>query len=583
MLLELRVEGFGIIEEITWKPAEGLNIITGETGAGKSLVVDAVEVLLSGQINEDDIRHGAEEARVEGIFRIPRDRAGRLLQLLLEKGLEASEDVLLIMCDFRRQGRATPRVNRQGVSRPLLREIGSFLVDIHAQSGHLSLLNKDQHLEFLDAYAQTLDLRRNFSAQASELSQAERELQNLQKTQQDSARQMELWNFQVDEIRRAELRVGEEEELERELTLLTSAEKLKAAAYEIYRIIYGDESILAASSAVDRVNEALPVLKQVIANDPSLQTQLDYLEGVQNGLLELARDIRAYGENLNDDPRRLEEVQTRLELIRSLKRKYGGSVDKVLDYLARAEAELKGLTYSGERLGQLEAKIAQTKEAMGILASRLSRERVQAAQTLTAAVKKELDDLNMSQVEFDISVTQEHSTEGIPFPDGKRYQFRTDGVDVVEFLASTNPGEPLKPLHKIASTGELSRFMLALKVALAGADMIPVLIFDEIDVGVGGRSGEVIGRKLWKLSRNHQVICVTHLPQIAAFGDTHYSVSKKMSGDRVVSTIEALQGEARLKELAMMIAGQRHTASSFSMARELLQRAGTWKNSLSQG
>lgn len=580
MLLELNVKGFGIIEDTTWKPSEGLNVITGETGAGKSLVVDAIGALLSGQVNEDDIRHGSEEARVEGIFWVSREKTELLQKLLLEKGLEVDEDTILVMCDFRRQSRSTPRVNRQAVSRSLLREISAHLVDIHTQGGHISLLNKNQHLEFLDAYANARELRHNFSAKAPELYQAERELQTLQKTEQDLSRQMELLNFQIDEIRRAELQTGEEEELERELILLTSAEKLKAAAYQVYRIIYGDENILDSPSAVDKLNEALPVLKQVIENDPSLQTQLDCMEGLQNNLAELARDIRLYGENINYDPRRFEEAQTRLELIRTLKRKYGGSVDEIIAYLMKAEKELEGITHSDERRQQLEEEIEQIKEDMGILASQLSKKRVQAAQKLAVAVRKELHDLNMSQVKFEVSVTQEHTEEGIPLPDGKRYRFSADGIDIVEFMASTNPGEPLKPLSKIASTGEISRFMLALKVALAEADTIPVLIFDEIDIGVGGRSSEIIGKKLWNLSRNHQVICVTHLPQIAVFGDTHYSVSKKVVGARTVSNIQVLQGEARLKELAVMIAGHRNTANSLNTTKELMQRAKVWKSSL---
>jgi DNA repair protein RecN (Recombination protein N) len=581
VLYELTVRGFGIIEEIAWSPAEGLNVITGETGAGKSLVVDAVEALLSGQVQEEDIRHGSEEARIEGIFNMPPEASGSLRQMLSGKGLASDEDNLLISCDFRRQGRSTPRVNRQAVSRSLLRDIGAALVDIHGQSEHLSLLNKDQHLDFLDAYAHNRELRRSFSAMASELVQAEREVQALTLSEQDLTHRMELQNFQIDEIRRADLQTGEEEELERELVLLASAEKLKAASYEIYRTVYGDDSVIASSSAVDKLNEALPVLKQIVETDPSLRARLDYLEEMLHGLEELAREVRSYGDGLEYDPQRLEEVQNRLEIIRSLKRKYGGSISEVLKFLEKAEEELEGLTSSSERREQLEEKIGQLKNDMGTLAHQLSEKRAQAAQKLAAAVKKESGELDMSQVDFDVSVTREPSPEGIPLPDGQSYRFSATGVDIVEFIASTNPGEPLKPLARIASTGEISRFMLALKSALAEADTIPVLIFDEIDIGVGGRSGEVIGRKLWNLSRHHQVICVTHLPQIAAFADAHYSVSKRSAGDRTVSTIETLQGDPRLDELAVMIGGSAYTSNALSAARELVLKAETWKNSLS--
>jgi DNA repair protein RecN (Recombination protein N) len=581
VLLELTVKGFGIIEGIAWKPATGLNVITGETGAGKSLVVDAVEALLSGQINEEDIRHGAEKAQVEGIFRLSYDGAsGRLLELLSEKGLIGDEDTLIITCDFRRQSRTTPRVNRQAVSRALLRDIGSQLVDIHGQSGHLSLLNKSQHLEFLDAYARTRDLRHSFSARASELLRTERELQTLSRTEQELSRRRELLNFQTDEIKRAELQSGEEEALERELVLLNASEQLKTSAYKIYRLIYDDESTIASSSAVDRLCEALPELKQIIETDPSWQTRLGYLEEILHGLEELAREVNSYGDNLEYNPQRLEEVQGRLELIRDLKRKYGGSISDILAYLAKAERELEDLTYSGEQREQLAKRVESLKNEMGKIAFQLSGERVRATQKLREVARQELEDLNMSQVTFEVSVIQEPSPEGIPFPDGVRYRFNDSGADTVEFMAATNPGEPLKPLARIASAGEISRFMLALKGALAEADAMPVLIFDEIDIGVGGRSGEVIGKKLYRLSRNHQVICVTHLPQIAAFADAHFSVSKQSMGNRTVSTIEPLQGDSRLNELAVMLAGPRYTDSSLNAARELVQKADIWKNSL---
>ncbi|OGO18585.1 MAG: DNA repair protein RecN [Chloroflexi bacterium RBG_16_50_11] len=580
MLDELAVKNFGIIEEINWKPSAGLNVITGETGAGKSLVVDAVEALLSGQAHEEDIRHGSDEARIEGIFhQDEREGYKALGQLLAEKGLEANDDSIILACDFRRQGRTTPRVNQQAVSRALLKDIGAAMVDIHGQSEHLSLLNKSHHLDYLDAYAHTLEKRHTFAAKVLELHQMEREIQSLTRDERELARHIELLNFQIDEIKRAELQEGEEEALHKELALLMSAEKLKAASFEIYRIIYGDDSAMAASSALDKVNEALPLMKQIADTDSSLQPRMSNLEEIIGGLEELAREIRSYGDNLNFDPQRLEEVQNRLELLKSLKRKYGGSIQGVLDYLAKAEKELAGLASSGERREKLEAQREQLKKEMGALAARLSQERTRAGQKLAAVVKKELSELSMGRVEFVVAVAQETTAEGIPFPDGKCYKFGSTGVDEVTFLASTNPGEPAKALDRIASTGEISRFMLALKSALAEADTIPVLIFDEIDIGIGGRSGEVIGRKLWRLAQHHQVICVTHLPQIAAFADAQYRVSKETTHDRTTSTIESLEGEGREKELAMMIGGARYTESALKAARELIEGAEVWKKS----
>ena len=358
---------------------------------------------------------------------------------------------------------------------------------------------------------------------------------------------------------------------------MVSAVKLKAAAYEVYRAIYGDENALTSSSAVDKLNDALPVMRQIADTDASMKSRLDYLEEMVHGLEEMAREVHAYGENLNYDPQRLEEVQNRLDLIKGFKRKYGDNIEDMLDYLKKAEIELESLSYSDERRRELEEKRIQLQAGMGKVAGNLSERRIKAAGELAEVVKKECRELNMAQVEFQVSVRREVAPGGIPLPDGEFYKYNGNGVDVVEFLASTNPGEPLKSLDKIASTGEISRFMLAMKSALAEADSIPVLIFDEIDIGVGGRSGEVIGMKLWKLSRNHQVICVTHLPQIAAFADVQFNVSKESSGERTVSTIKALDGESRLQELAVMIGGPQYTSSTLNAARELMEKAQIWK------
>jgi DNA repair protein RecN (Recombination protein N) len=577
---ELTVRDFGIIEEITWRPGPGLNVITGETGAGKSIVVDAVEALLLGQAKPDDIRHGSEGANVEAVFHLSGEDAGLpLCERLADKGLACAADGLLLTCDFPRRGRTTPRINRQAVPRSLLREVGAALVDIHGQSQHLSLLNEEFHLDFLDAYAHSRDARREFAASATELHRIENEIENLARSEQALARQAELLGFQVEEIKRAKLIAGEDEALEKELTKLAGAEKLKAASYEVYRAVYGDESAGASISAVDRLGQALPMLRQMTETDPALKVQLAMLEEALSGLEELAREVLAYGEELSYDPRRIEEVQERLELIRGLKRKYGGSIESVLAYLEKASQDLAGLASSGERREQLAAERERLRREMGALAEKLSDKRQKAAKKLAAAVKKELADLGMARVDFTVSISRMTSPEGIPLPDGATYHYRSSGIDEVVFVASTNPGEPAKPLDKIASTGEISRFMLALKTALAGADAVPILIFDEIDIGVGGRSGEVIGRKLWKLSRSHQVVCVTHLPQIAAFADAHFSVTKRTAGARTTSSIAALEGEARLNELAVMIGGMKYTEASLNAAKEMVKAAEEWKRS----
>jgi len=578
LLLELRVKGLGIIESIDWNLGSGLNVITGETGAGKSLVIDAVETLLEGKVGEEVIRHGSDEARIEGVFTLPDNESlPQLRELLAEKGLKSDEENLVISCEFRRQGRSIVRVNGQAVTRGLLRQIGCLLIDIHGQSEHLSLLDRKYQLDFLDAYGHTTDLRHSFSAKVTELYKLEQELKALVEEEKDAARREEFLRFQLDEIRRAKLRVGEEEELERERNVLSSAEKLKAMSYEAYQAICKEDASRASVPALDKLNEAVGVMKKLVELDPTLSQQLNSLEETVYGIEEIARDIRSYSERLEHNPERLEEVESRFELIKSLKRKYGQTIADILSYLEKGEKELEGISLSSERRAELEKMCSRLKAEMGQIASELSKVRLTAAEKLVTEVKKELQDLNMSQVEFEVSITQEESEEGIPLPGGKTYVVNNEGVDVVEFMASTNPGEPVKPITKIASTGEISRFTLALKGALSEVDNIPVLIFDEIDIGVGGRSGEIIGKKLWALAQNRQVICVTHLPQIAAFADAHYNVHKQESGARTVSMLQPLEGESRTKEIAVMLAGPQYTEISLSDARAVIQKAEVWK------
>jgi DNA repair protein RecN (Recombination protein N) len=574
LLLELTVKGLGIIEETHWRPGSGLNVVTGETGAGKSLVVDAVEALLSGKVDEEAIRHGSDEALIEGVFALTQGSSSQLGNLLAESGLKVDEENLVINCEMRRHGRSMVRVNSRAVPRALLHQIGSLLVDVHGQSEHLSLLNRKYHLDFLDSYAHDWQLRQSFGSKANELARAEQELSTLIEEEKGFARREEFLRFQIDEMERARLREGEEEELERERNVLASCERLKELSFEAYQALSGED---ASHAARDSLNGAVQLVRKLVELDPALKPQLGFLEETLYGLEEAARDIRAYSEGLEYDPARLEETETRLELIRSLKRKYGQTVADVMAYLEKARGELEGLSHSSERKAELEGIYSRLKEDMGKEAFALSQARSRAAGKLVNEVKRELRDLGMSRVDFEVSVTQVKDEGGIPFPDGGTYSFSPDGADNVEFLVSTNPGEPLKPLARIASTGEISRFMLALKSALSEADNIPVLVFDEIDIGVGGRSGEILGKKLWLLARDRQVICVTHLPQLAAFADVHFSVHKDVVGARTLSMLQTLQGESRLEELAVMLAGPQYTETSLKNAGELMEKAEKWK------
>ena len=580
MLLELKVKEFGIIEEIDWNPCPGLNVITGETGAGKSLVIDAIEALLASRTGDDVIRHGADEAQVEGVFALPEDkRVLQLNEMLEQSGCEFDDGILILSCVLHRQGRSVYRINRNSVTRSILGQIGSFMVDIHGQSDHLSLLNKDYQLMFLDAYAHISKLRDQFSTMTTELHKAEEEFRQLDAREKEIAQQEEFLKFQVEEIARADLKEGEEEELVKEQTILISTEKLKESCYEAYRAIYGEEDSVSAASALERLNEAVMAMKKLVEIDSSMSEKSRYLDETISGLQDLVRELRSYGDQLEYDAGRMGEIQMRLDLIRNLQRKYGQNICEILEHAKRAQRELEQISHSSERKTELSRKMYSLREDMAKLAEELSNNRSEASQKLEGDVAKELQDLNMAEVQFKTSVLQETDQNGLTFSDRQQYRFSQNGVDMVEFMVSTNPTEPIKPLAKIASTGEMSRFMLALKSAFSEAGNIPVLIFDEIDIGIGGRSGDIIGKKLSALSQTRQVICVTHLAQIAVYADAHFRISKILSGNRTLSKMEKLEGDSIINEISAMLSGPHPTDKALSNAQELVHKAKDWKKS----
>ncbi|MBN1189006.1 MAG: DNA repair protein RecN [Dehalococcoidales bacterium] len=576
MLLELTVKNLGIIQDIDWKPDAGLNVITGETGAGKSLIIDAIEMLLKASAGEEAIRHGAAEAFIEGTFLL-KPQYFSLKELLTEKGVIQDDDILVVNYEIRKQKPGIIRINGHPVTKTLLRQTIQQVIDIHGQSEHLSLLDKKTHLDFLDAYAHTLDIRNRFSLQTGRLLEIGSALKTQEERQKDAVRREEFLKYQAEEIRRADLRINEEEEIENERRTISFSEKLKEYSSRISMALSDSDSSPHPYSALTGINEALQAMEKLVQMDNSLSKQLDDLRKTVYTLEEINRDVQEYSDRLEHNPARLEEIEMRLELIHSLKRKYGKSIEEILDYLVSTETELRAIEHYSEEFSRLEKERADLKRQMWDTAAGLSAARAKSALRLEQDVRKELDDLEMKAVRFNISITQKKAAEGLPGPDGQVFAFNSDGIDEVEFLVSTNPGEPLKPLAKIASTGEISRFTLALKGALSDIDNIPVLIFDEIDIGIGGRSGDIVGKKLSALAKNHQVICVTHLPQIAAYADSHFRVRKDMDGIRAISRLEDLKENDRLEEMAAMLAGPGYSQVAMRNADELRQKAKKWK------
>ncbi len=572
MLTELHIRDFAIIDDLSLECGPGFIVFTGETGAGKSILIDAVEVLLGGRAEATMIRSEAPVALVEGSFRLVPGGGDEARRLLEAEGLLDDGETLLLSREIRREGRTVGRVNGRAVSVSLLRSLGESLVDVHGQSEHLSLLRVREHLKLLDRYAQAEDLRGEFGAGCSRLESVRRELKQLREAERDASRRSELLAFQVNEIEAASLRPGEEAELLEERVRLANAEQLASLAEKAVAAL--DEAVENRSSASDRLGEAAEAVAALARIDGTLAGSQAEAQALLEQAGDLARRLRLYREGIESSPTRLDEVEERIGLIRSLQRKYGENVEAVLAKAAAARQELETITHAGERIASLEQEEAHQLQKLGEAGARLSQRRREAGKSLAGAIEGELGDLRMGGARFSVDLAWEDDPAGAPVGD-RRVSFGPEGLDRVEFLVAPNPGEGLKPLVKIASGGETSRMMLGLKGVLARADQTPTLIFDEIDQGIGGRVGAIVGRKLWGLARNHQVLCVTHLPQLAAFGDQHFKVEKQVVRGRTTTAVRAVEGEGRIGELAQMLGAE--SEASQRSAAELLERAGESK------
>ncbi len=565
MLRELHIHNFGIIDNLRIPFAPGLNVLTGETGAGKSMIVDAVSAILGARAQPEWLRAGEKSGYVEGIFELEGDVAQRVATLLRQEGLDEEEGVLILSREMRAGGRTIARVNGRAVTASFLAELGALLVDIHGQGEHLSLLKPRTHLFLLDRYAHLDELRSALAEEVARLRHVRRELEHLRTHARDLAQRADLLAYQIQEIESANLEPGEDEVLEAERRRLAHAEHLIQGVEESMMALEGDLGTM--DGAIDLLGQVQERLVRLAHMDEDLNALAEQADLIADQMSELARALRAYREQVEFNPQRLEEVEERLALIRSLKRKYGDTIEEILAYAARAAEELENIGSADERIQELEEEEAKLLARVGELAATLSAKRQEAAKQLAQAVEEELAELRMGNTRFHVEIRQEESPQGVPVG-GQRLAFDSTGVDRVEFLVSTNPGEPLRPLARVASGGETARLMLALKTVLAHADPVPTLIFDEIDVGIGGRVGGLVGRKLHQLARSHQVLCVTHLPQLAAHGDHHLNVIKKKVEGRTVVRVQVLEGEARVRELAAMLGAP--TEAGIQSARELL-------------
>lgn len=573
MLVELRIRDFAIIDRLDLEFSPGLTLLTGETGAGKSIIIDALALVLGDRADPALVRAGSAQAAIEAVFDL-RSAPAELARQLADLGFEAEDGLLILRREIQAGGRSLGRLNGRAVPASVLQQVGRRLVDIHGQTENLSLLRPAEQLDLLDRYAGLEPVRRDFAALVQRYRRLRAEIEGLRQALADRDRRLELLEFQVNEIRSANLQPGEEERLLDEHRRLSNAGEIRRRAEAAYAAIRQGRP--GRPAALDLLAEAALELKALTEFDRGLEPLLAELTDATERLTDLARALRNYAEGVEADPARLAEVEDRLRLIDRLKRKYGPTVADILAYAEQAEAELEQTLTGQERLGELEAELEALRAELARRAGELSNRRRDAARRLEEAVAAELENLKLGHTRFQVAFATEPAPEGEGLPvDGETVAFDPTGIDRVGFLVATNPGEPLRPLAKVASGGETARFMLALKVVLAEADPVPTLVFDEVDVGVGGRSGQVVGETLWRLGRHHQVLCITHLPQVAAYADDHLAVTKELASDRAVVRARRLTGAERVVELAAMLGGD--TVANRRSAGELLALARDYK------
>jgi DNA repair protein RecN (Recombination protein N) len=571
-LAELSIRDFAIVDElhIEWPP--GFIVITGETGAGKSIIIDAVGATLGDRFDSSWLRAGAERAMVEAIFwDVAADEP--LARTLTEIGCDVDGDQVVLTRDVQAT-RSVARVNGRAVPLSTVQQIASRLVDVHSQASHLSLSRVAEHVLILDRFAHTEGLRAEVAEAARAIRTVQREIERLVSGDRQAQREGVLLRHEVDEIDAAALQVGEEEALTAQRSRLRNALRLRQLATGIHDALQGGEE---GAGALELLSSAVAQVEEIRSLDPAFPGAAEPVIEALDAAESLAREARRYVDSLEEDPEALDALEERLLLIADLKRKYGATIEDVLAYREMSAARLEAVEHSEERIEALRVEEATQRRQLGELAGRLTALRTEAAHRLEDIVQGEMGELGMPGARFGVALTQKADPTGVEVGLPEPVAFDETGVDRVELLMSANPGEPPRPLAQVASGGELARFMLALKTALSAVDETPILVFDELDQGIGGRMGHVVGEKLWELSHGHQVICITHLPQVAAYADAHYVVTKQPADGRTVTRVDRVLDDSRAREIALMLGGHAASGAALEAATELLNNAAHWK------
>ncbi|MBN2179431.1 MAG: DNA repair protein RecN [Deltaproteobacteria bacterium] len=556
MLRELSIKNLAIIDELTTSFTEGLNVISGETGAGKSIIMGALSLLLGERASNDLIRSSEKSAEVEALFDIEEENGIR--ERLDSMGLYDGNE-LHMKRTVSRSGKNRVYINGSPATLGMLSSLSGFLVNICGQHEHQVILDADNHIDILDEFGALLPLRTEYSDLYNEYQALLRRLEELKTANREKGEREELLRFQLKEIQESGLRIGEDAELQSEKKILINAQKLKEYAEEAYDILYGREG-----SVLEGFVQTVKNLKEIKTIDSGLAVSDEEMESAEFGLEEIAYALRDYKKGIDFNPERLEEIDDRLEYLGRLKRKYGGEIGHILEKERDIEEELGLISSMEEEIGRASEEISEKQEIVLSKAAELSRERRNAARLLEEQVEREIHSMMMNNTGFEVRFLQSPEESDVSYLNPK-------GIDALEFYLSTNIGEDMKPLNKIASGGELSRIVLAMKKVLATTASVGTVVFDEVDSGIGGAAAEAVGEKLRDVSTHHQVICITHLPQIACFGTTHFLVSKEVSKGRTNTCINFLDESERVDEITRMLGGLEITEKTREHAREMLK------------
>jgi DNA repair protein RecN (Recombination protein N) len=563
MLKELNIKNFAIIDQLRVEFTAGLNVFTGETGAGKSIVVDALNLALGERASADLIRTGCQEAVVEAAFELNGRATKEVKDLLGEQGIEMeSGEDLIIRRVLAASGKNKVYINGSLANLATLSALGATLADIHGQHEHQSLLSLERQMEMLDSFGSLDGLRETLFQAYRRLQDIRKELTELEAGERDRAQREDMLRFQKNEIESSQLKPGEDEELASEQKILANSEKIAGLSRAADEALYTSDH-----AALTELKKAVTNLREIASIDSRLVPVLELCEAGRAQIEEAAREVSAYAEKVEFDPDRLEQIGDRLDLIQKLKKKYGGSIDEVIAFGEKAAAELERMERSTEEIARLQKEVQTIKSGLTSQAQQLTKKRGSAARDLEKKVEAELTHLGMKKTVFTVRIAQEPGDDTL---DG--YKLGPRGADRVEFLISPNPGEEPKPLARTASGGELSRIMLALKTILVEGDPIPTLVFDEVDAGIGGAVAEEVGKKLKRVAAKRQVFCITHLPQIASMAASHYGVSKSVKKDRTSTEVRLLDKQERVDEIARMLGGKTITDATITHAREMIAR-----------